>query len=92
MANYRFSAKVVSRGGGQSVIAKAAYNHRAKLRDERTGELKDYSRAGGVLFSGIFAPKDAPRLDPRPRTTVECGRAPRGRQHTPRPGAACPRY
>jgi len=60
MANYRFSAKVVSRGGGQSVIAKAAYNHRTKLRDERTGELKDYSRAGGVLFSGIFTPKDAP--------------------------------
>jgi len=60
MANYRFSAKVISRGGGQSVIAKAAYIHRTKLRDERTGELKDYSRGGGVLFSGIFAPKDAP--------------------------------
>lgn len=60
MANYRFSAKVVSRGGGQSVIAKAAYIARTKLRDERTGELKDYSRGEGVLFSGIFAPKDAP--------------------------------
>ena len=60
MAIYRFSASIVSRGAGQSVIAKAAYNARAKLRDERTGELKDYSRAGGLLFSGIFAPKDAP--------------------------------
>ncbi len=60
MAIYRFSASIVSRGAGQSVIAKAAYNARAKLRDERTGELKDYSRAGGLLFSGIFAPNDAP--------------------------------
>jgi hypothetical protein len=60
MAIYRFSVSVVSRGAGQSVIAKAAYNSRDKIRDERTGELKDYSRAGGVLFSGIFAPKDAP--------------------------------
>lgn len=60
MANYRFSAKVVSRGGGQSVIAKAAYIARTELRDERTGELKDYSRGEAVLFSGIFAPKDAP--------------------------------
>ena len=43
MAIYRFSASIVSRGAGQSVIAKAAYNAREKLRDERTGELKDYS-------------------------------------------------
>jgi len=35
-------------------------NAREKLRDERTGELKDYIRKDGPLFSGIFAPKDAP--------------------------------
>ncbi len=61
MAIYRFSASILSRGDGRSVIAKAAYNARDKLRDERTGQLtKDYSREGGLLFSGIFAPKDAP--------------------------------
>ena len=60
MAIYRFSASVVSRGSGQSAIAKAAYNAREPLRDERTAQLKDYSRLGGVLFSGIFAPRDAP--------------------------------
>jgi|GEM_PF-2226496 len=60
MAQYRFSPKIVSRGAGQSVIAKAAYNAREALRDERTGALKDYSRGNGLEFSGIFAPKNAP--------------------------------
>jgi hypothetical protein len=52
--------KVVSRGKGQSAIAKAAYNSRDIIRDDQTGEMKDYARASGVEFSGIFAPKDAP--------------------------------
>jgi hypothetical protein len=60
MAIFHLSAKTVSRGKGQSAIAKAAYNSRDKIRDERTGEMKDYSRGEGVVFSGIFAPKDAP--------------------------------
>lgn len=60
MAIFHMSAKTVSRGKGQSAIAKAAYNAREKLRDEQTSEIKDYSHAGGVVFSGIFAPKDAP--------------------------------
>jgi hypothetical protein len=60
MAQYRFSPKIVSRGSGQSVIAKAAYNAREAIRDDRTGEMKDYSRGKGLEFSGIFAPKNAP--------------------------------
>ncbi len=61
MAAYHCTAKVVSRSKGQSAIAKAAYNARARLVDEQTGELKNYTRkAEHVLFSGIFAPKDAP--------------------------------
>lgn len=60
MAIFHSAVSVVSRGKGQSAIAKAAYNAREKLRDERTGEWKDYSRAGEVQFSGIFAPKNAP--------------------------------
>ena len=60
MAIFHLSAKVVSRGSGQSAIAKAAYNARAKLQDERTGQTKDYSRMNGLAFSGVFAPKDAP--------------------------------
>jgi hypothetical protein len=56
MAQYRCSIRdAISRGKGQSAVAKAAYNAREKLRDERTGELKDYSRnKEDILFSGIF--------------------------------------
>src|SRR5580693_1841205 len=58
---YHLNVKVVSRGGGQSVIAKGAYNAREKILEERTGETKDYSRAQDrPLWSGIFAGKDAP--------------------------------
>lgn len=44
MSGYHCQAKIVSRGKGQSAIAKAAYNGRDRLVDEKTGELKDYSR------------------------------------------------
>lgn len=60
MAIYHFTVKVVSRGKGQSAIAKAAYNARERLEDERTGETHDYRRKGGIAFEGIFAPEDAP--------------------------------
>jgi ATP-dependent exoDNAse (exonuclease V) alpha subunit len=60
MAQYRFSPKIVSRGDGDSVIAKAAYNAREDIRDERTGEMKRHAKRIGLEFSGIFAPKNAP--------------------------------
>ena len=60
MAIFHLTVNVVSRGKGQSAIAKAAYNSRSKLEDQRTGEMKDHSRRSGLVFSGIFAPKDAP--------------------------------
>ncbi|KAF5049353.1 MobA/MobL family protein [anaerobic digester metagenome] len=60
MAIFHFSAKVVSRGKGQSSVAKAAYNARTQLTNARTGEAHDYGRAEGLIFSGIFAPKNAP--------------------------------
>jgi MobA/MobL family len=60
MAIFHMSAKTVSRGKGQSAIAKAAYNARDQIRDERTGKLKSYARFSGVVYSEIFAPKDAP--------------------------------
>lgn len=60
MSIFHFSVKTVSRAKGQSAIAKAAYNARAKIRDEQTGEIKDYARTDAPMFSAIFAPKDAP--------------------------------
>jgi hypothetical protein len=60
MARFHVTAKVVSRSKGQSVVAKAAYNARDKLLNERDGQPKDYRELGDTVFSGIFAPEDAP--------------------------------
>lgn len=60
MAIFHFSAKFVCRSKGQNAVAKAAYNAREKLTNEETGLIYDYRRKGGVLFEGIFTPKDAP--------------------------------
>jgi len=61
MASYHLSVHAnVSRGKGQSLVRSAAYNDRAKLTDERTGETWDYRHLGAALASGIYAPKDAP--------------------------------
>ena len=61
VASYHLSVHPnVSRGKGQSLVRTAAYNDRAKLIDERTGEVWDYSHLGAALASGIYAPKDAP--------------------------------
>lgn len=60
MAQYRCHiAPVLSRARHQCVIAKAAYNARESIRDERDGHTRDYTRFGGIEFKGIFAPKDA---------------------------------
>jgi hypothetical protein len=50
----------VSRGKGQSVIARAAYIAREKLRDERTNGVKDYRYLGEPEWQEIFAPDQAP--------------------------------
>lgn len=60
MAIFHLTAKVISRGKGHSAMAKAAYNAGCQMEDERTGEKHDFTRKGGVVFEGIFAPKNAP--------------------------------
>jgi hypothetical protein len=60
MAIYHFTAKIVSRSRGQSAVAKAAYNAHDRLTNDKTGERHDYRHKGAVMFSGIFAPKNAP--------------------------------
>ncbi len=61
MAIFHLTAKVISRGKGQSAIAAAAYRSGDRLRDEQAGEQKFYqSRSERIEFTGIMAPKDAP--------------------------------
>jgi len=60
MADYRLSAAIISRKAGQSSVACAAYRSGSRLMDERTGEVRDFSRKGGVLHSEILAPANTP--------------------------------
>jgi hypothetical protein len=61
MAIFHLTAKVISRGKGQNVIASAAYRSGQRLIDEQTGEIKEYkARNERIQFEGVFAPKDAP--------------------------------
>ena len=54
---YSASVKTVSRGGGRSATAAAAYRNAEKIMDERTGEIHDYTRRSGVDYVESFAPK-----------------------------------
>ena len=52
---------IVSRSKGHSVIAKAAYNARDKLRDDYYGKTHDYSKKEDLVFSKIFLPEHIPK-------------------------------
>jgi ATP-dependent exoDNAse (exonuclease V) alpha subunit len=60
VAIYHLTVKCMSRSRGQSATAAAAYRSASRIRDERTGELHDYSRKGGVLHRELVVPAGAP--------------------------------
>ena len=60
MAICHMNASVVKRSEGHSAVAAAAYRAGEKLTEERTGEVHDYSRRGGVNASEILAPPGSP--------------------------------
>lgn len=57
MAIYSASVKTVSRGGGRSATAAAAYRNAEEITDERTGQIHDYRRRSGVEYVASFAPQ-----------------------------------
>lgn len=59
MADYRFSAQIIARSQGRSVTAAAAYRSGGVIVDARTGEVHDYTRKGGVEWTGVLAPENA---------------------------------
>jgi RHS repeat-associated protein len=59
MAIYHLSVKVVSRGGGRSATAAAAYRAGELVHDRTSGQDFDYTRKGGVEHSEILAPDHA---------------------------------
>jgi hypothetical protein len=60
MADYRLHAQIISRSDGKSAVAAAAYRASERILDERTGELKDFTRKRGVLYTEILTPGNAP--------------------------------
>ena len=60
MAIYHCSVKTISRSAGRSATAAAAYRSGGRIVDERTAEIHDYTRKGGVLLTGIETPDGAP--------------------------------
>lgn len=61
MALFHFSAAQVKRSAGQSAIACAAYRAGEKLFSDYYGEYSDYTRKGGVIFTEIQLPANAPK-------------------------------
>lgn len=60
MAIYHLTTKPISRSSGRSATASAAYRAACKITDERTGEIHDYTRKSGVLYSEIITPDNVP--------------------------------
>ena len=62
MASYHFSVQVIGRSHGRSAVAAAAYRAGERLRDERSGQVHDYSKRRGVVFAEILVPRGAATL------------------------------
>ncbi|TBC40115.1 Ti-type conjugative transfer relaxase TraA [Rhizobium ruizarguesonis] len=60
MAIAHFSASIVSRGSGRSVVLSAAYRHCAKMEYEREARTIDYTRKQGLLHEEFVLPAGAP--------------------------------
>lgn len=60
MAIYHLSVKTISRSQGRSATAAAAYRAAAEITDERTGDIHDYTRKGGVEYTELVLPVTAP--------------------------------
>ena len=61
MSIYHCSIKVVSRAGGRSAVASAAYRAGEKLYNEETGLTHDFTHKGGVVMNEVILPDNAPR-------------------------------
>ena len=61
MAIYHCSIKIISRAGGRSAIASAAYRSGEKLYNDETGLTFDFTYKGGVAMNEIILPSNAPK-------------------------------
>ena len=81
MALYHFSVKQVSRGKGQTVVNSAAYISGQKLYNDYYGQVHDYTKKLGVMFTEILKPDYVPkRLSDRETLWNEVERAEKGKR------------
>jgi hypothetical protein len=59
MAIFHFTASIIGRSRGRSATSAAAYRAGARIRDERTGVIYDYTRRKHVAWRAIAAPEHA---------------------------------
>lgn len=60
IAIYHLSIKIISRGKGKSAVAAAAYRAGEKITNQYDGITHDYTRKGGVAYTEILLPDNAP--------------------------------
>ena len=60
VAIFHFTAKIVSRNDGRSVVGAAAYRAGSRLMEDSTEIIYDYTRKPGVEHTEILAPDHAP--------------------------------
>jgi Ti-type conjugative transfer relaxase TraA len=70
MAIYHLAMKPISRSGGRSAVASAAYRACQKLTNERDGLTHDFTRKGGLEHAEIVIPKDSKADWARDRATL----------------------
>ncbi|HWU12773.1 MAG TPA: MobQ family relaxase, partial [Caulobacter sp.] len=60
MAQFRLEVQAIKRADGRSAVAAAAYRAATLLHDARLEMDFDYRAKGGVAFTGVMTPDDAP--------------------------------
>ena len=60
MALYHFHVSQIKRSAGRSAVECAAYRAGEKLYSEYYGQVSDYTRKGGVVYTEILLPPHAP--------------------------------
>jgi hypothetical protein len=63
MAIFHLQCSTVSRSKCQSATAAASYRSASRIKDERTGQIHDYTRKRGVRFSALVFPAGVSPLD-----------------------------
>jgi hypothetical protein len=61
VAIYHLSCKIICRSDGRSAVAAAAYRAGVAMENAYDGLVHDYTHKGGVVYSHVLLPENAPR-------------------------------